>query len=202
MLTDGPGWSGGSRWLIGGWPQLTGGSSNGACTRSGLAVVYEVRIEKTKRSKNDQKPTRNGKKTKSQEQDKESARNHSRISPTQSKKGTKKSKVNTIKSRAISDKCSKFQSLLGVIKTQGPKLPKEKTSKLIACGGEIFEDQTSCGRRGKLNLEDVQALLQSLLNDLQILNEIQPLKQDISNQIQKDQRKKIEDMSIEEIVTI
>ncbi|GJX80180.1 hypothetical protein Tco_0328329 [Tanacetum coccineum] len=32
-----------------------------------------VRIEKTKRSKNDQKPTRNGKKTKSQEQDKESS---------------------------------------------------------------------------------------------------------------------------------
>ncbi|GKB35075.1 hypothetical protein Tco_0880017 [Tanacetum coccineum] len=31
------------------------------------------RIEKTKRSKNDQKPTRNGKKTKSQEQDKESS---------------------------------------------------------------------------------------------------------------------------------
>ncbi|GKD81180.1 hypothetical protein Tco_1348019, partial [Tanacetum coccineum] len=30
-----------------------------------------VRIEKTKRSKNDQKPTRNGKKTKSQEQDEE-----------------------------------------------------------------------------------------------------------------------------------
>ncbi|GKA60848.1 hypothetical protein Tco_0760255 [Tanacetum coccineum] len=70
------------------------------------------RIEKTKRSKNDQKPIRNGKKTKSQEQDKESARNHSRISPTQSKKGTKKSKVNTIKSRAISDKFSKFEGLL------------------------------------------------------------------------------------------
>ncbi|GJW61091.1 integrase, catalytic region, zinc finger, CCHC-type containing protein [Tanacetum coccineum] len=33
--------------------------------------LLEVRIEKTKRSKNDQKPTRNGKKTKSQEQDKE-----------------------------------------------------------------------------------------------------------------------------------
>ncbi|GJT43936.1 reverse transcriptase domain-containing protein [Tanacetum coccineum] len=32
---------------------------------------FNVRIEKTKRSKNDQKPTRNGKKTKSQEQDKE-----------------------------------------------------------------------------------------------------------------------------------
>ncbi|GJR53232.1 hypothetical protein Tco_1403753 [Tanacetum coccineum] len=39
-----------------------------------LSAKYEgkeVRIEKTKRSKNDQKPTRNGKKTKSQEQDKE-----------------------------------------------------------------------------------------------------------------------------------
>ncbi|GJU38795.1 hypothetical protein Tco_1191752 [Tanacetum coccineum] len=47
--------------------------------------------------------------------------------------------------------------------------------------------------------EYLQALLQSLLTDLQILNEIQPLKQDISNQIQKDQRKKIEDMSIEEM---
>ncbi|GJZ24157.1 reverse transcriptase domain-containing protein [Tanacetum coccineum] len=33
--------------------------------------IHEERIEKTKRSKNDQKPTRNGKKTKSQEQDKE-----------------------------------------------------------------------------------------------------------------------------------
>ncbi|GJU56387.1 hypothetical protein Tco_1230101 [Tanacetum coccineum] len=42
--------------------------------------------------------------------------------------------------------------------------------------------------------EYLQALLQSLLKDLQILNEIQPLKQEIPNQIQKDQRKKIEDM--------
>ncbi|GJU63066.1 hypothetical protein Tco_1244901 [Tanacetum coccineum] len=48
--------------------------------------------------------------------------------------------------------------------------------------------------------EYLQALLQSLLTDLQILNEIQPLKQEIPNQIQKDQRKKIEDMSIEEIM--
>ncbi|GJR61348.1 putative ribonuclease H-like domain-containing protein [Tanacetum coccineum] len=48
--------------------------------------------------------------------------------------------------------------------------------------------------------EYLQELLQSLLKDLQILNEIQPLKQDISNQIQKDQRKKIEDMSIEEMM--
>ncbi|GJR85214.1 hypothetical protein Tco_0209225 [Tanacetum coccineum] len=48
--------------------------------------------------------------------------------------------------------------------------------------------------------EYLQALLQSLLTDLQILNEIQPLKQEIPNQIQKDQRKKIEDMSIEEMI--
>ncbi|GJR71822.1 hypothetical protein Tco_0084187 [Tanacetum coccineum] len=48
--------------------------------------------------------------------------------------------------------------------------------------------------------EYLQELLQSLLNDLQILNEIQPLKQEIPNQIQKDQRKKIEDMSIEEMI--
>ncbi|GJT57441.1 hypothetical protein Tco_0992495 [Tanacetum coccineum] len=38
--------------------------------------------------------------------------------------------------------------------------------------------------------EYLQALLQSLLKDLQILNEIQPLKQEISNQIQKDQEEK------------
>ncbi|GKF71414.1 hypothetical protein Tco_0207528 [Tanacetum coccineum] len=48
--------------------------------------------------------------------------------------------------------------------------------------------------------EYLQALLQSLLEDLQILNDIQQLKQDISNQIQEDQRKKIEDMSIEEMM--
>ncbi|GJX96596.1 hypothetical protein Tco_0352394, partial [Tanacetum coccineum] len=46
--------------------------------------------------------------------------------------------------------------------------------------------------------EYLQALLQSLLTDLQILNEIQPLKQDISNQIQKEQTVK-ENMSIEEM---
>ncbi|GJS93997.1 hypothetical protein Tco_0800965 [Tanacetum coccineum] len=38
--------------------------------------------------------------------------------------------------------------------------------------------------------EYLQVLLQSLLEDLQILNEIQPLKQEISNQIQKDQEEK------------
>ncbi|GJY52598.1 hypothetical protein Tco_0443445 [Tanacetum coccineum] len=38
--------------------------------------------------------------------------------------------------------------------------------------------------------EYLQELLQSLLKDLQILNEIQPFKQEISNQIQKDQEEK------------
>ncbi|GJX04839.1 hypothetical protein Tco_0190755 [Tanacetum coccineum] len=38
--------------------------------------------------------------------------------------------------------------------------------------------------------EYLQVLLQSLLKDLQILNEIQPLKQEIPNQIQKDQEEK------------
>ncbi|GKB05831.1 hypothetical protein Tco_0834026 [Tanacetum coccineum] len=57
-----------------------------------------VRIEKTKRSKNDQKQTRNGKKTKSKEQDKES----SRISPTQSnsvKERNKESQRSKVKSK-------------------------------------------------------------------------------------------------------
>ncbi|GKB29143.1 hypothetical protein Tco_0868544 [Tanacetum coccineum] len=38
--------------------------------------------------------------------------------------------------------------------------------------------------------EFLQVLLQSLLEDLQILNEIQPLKQETLNQIQKDQEEK------------
>ncbi|GJV83917.1 hypothetical protein Tco_1523815 [Tanacetum coccineum] len=38
--------------------------------------------------------------------------------------------------------------------------------------------------------EYLQELLQSLLKDLQILNEIQPLRQETSNQIQKDQEEK------------
>ncbi|GJS45404.1 hypothetical protein Tco_0595525 [Tanacetum coccineum] len=46
-------------------------------------LIFE-RIEKTKRSKNDQKPTRNGKKTKSQEQDKEISQKSQPDGPTQS----------------------------------------------------------------------------------------------------------------------
>ncbi|GJU71262.1 hypothetical protein Tco_1262667 [Tanacetum coccineum] len=60
--------------------------------------------------------------------------------------------------------------------------------------------QSSCEDDHIPHNERASTLLQSLLKDLQILNEIQPLKQDISNQIQKDQRKKIGDMSIEEMI--
>ncbi|GKB27254.1 hypothetical protein Tco_0866655, partial [Tanacetum coccineum] len=56
------------------------------------------RIEMTKRSKNSQKPTRNGKKTKTRAKGEEFT---SRISPTQQER---QSKEETIKSRAKSDK--------------------------------------------------------------------------------------------------
>ncbi|GKF55880.1 hypothetical protein Tco_0166220, partial [Tanacetum coccineum] len=86
------------------------------------------RIEKTKRSKNDQKPARNEKKTKSQEQDKEiSQKSQPVISPTQSKKETMKSRVK-IKSKG--PKLTSFQSLKGLfgnLKFQGPSLPREES---------------------------------------------------------------------------
>ncbi|GKA11811.1 hypothetical protein Tco_0691357 [Tanacetum coccineum] len=64
------------------------------------------RIKKTKRSKNDQKPTRNGKKTKTRANSEESAKDHSRISPTQQERQSKKE---TMKSRAK-------------IKSKGPRM--------------------------------------------------------------------------------
>ncbi|GJY16257.1 hypothetical protein Tco_0386679 [Tanacetum coccineum] len=69
------------------------------------------RIEKTKRSKNDQKPTRNGKRQRVKSKSEESARDHSRISPTQSKKETMKSKTQDKVKRASYDKFSKSQGL-------------------------------------------------------------------------------------------
>ncbi|GJZ93865.1 hypothetical protein Tco_0666068 [Tanacetum coccineum] len=82
--------------------------------------VEEERIEKTKRSKNSQKPTRNERdKNKSEE----SAKDQSRISPTQQER---QSKVKGIKLRTISDKSSKFKSSFGVIKFKGLKLQKWK----------------------------------------------------------------------------
>ncbi|GJV27807.1 retrovirus-related pol polyprotein from transposon TNT 1-94 [Tanacetum coccineum] len=77
----------------------------------------------------------------------------------------------------------------------------KRASSYLLCGGEYFENQAQLWKeRKQFQLSICHELLQSLLNDLQILNEIQPLKQEIPNQIQKDQRKKIEDMSIEEIM--
>ncbi|GKF52317.1 hypothetical protein Tco_0148784 [Tanacetum coccineum] len=81
--------TGSSTWIIGGWTSLVlplGSTvsfvtSVSTSTTRGKEPEFEVeawleftileRIEKTKRSKNNQKPTRNGKKTKSKEQDKE-----------------------------------------------------------------------------------------------------------------------------------
>ncbi|GKD11472.1 hypothetical protein Tco_1195879, partial [Tanacetum coccineum] len=74
------------------------------------------RIEMTKRSKNSQKPTRNGKKTKTRVK---SEKFTSRISPTQQER---QSKEETRKSRAISDKLSKFEGLFEVLEFQGLKL--------------------------------------------------------------------------------
>ncbi|GKF60226.1 hypothetical protein Tco_0177012, partial [Tanacetum coccineum] len=53
-----------------------------------------------------------------------SAKDQSRISPTQRER---KSKVNTRKSRAKVDKFSKFEGLFGSLKIQGPSLPKDKS---------------------------------------------------------------------------
>ncbi|GJV76202.1 hypothetical protein Tco_1507786 [Tanacetum coccineum] len=58
-----------------------------------------VRIEKTKRSKNDQKPTRNGKKTKSQEQDKEFSQRSQPDQPDSVKDRNKGSQKPKVKSR-------------------------------------------------------------------------------------------------------
>ncbi|GKE62145.1 hypothetical protein Tco_1512512, partial [Tanacetum coccineum] len=79
------------------------------------------RIKMTKRSKNSQKLTRNERdKNKSEE----SAKDQSRISPTQQER---QSKEEIIKSRAKSDKFSKFKRLFEVLKTQGPKWTKEES---------------------------------------------------------------------------
>ncbi|GJY07920.1 hypothetical protein Tco_0374974 [Tanacetum coccineum] len=86
----------------------------------------EVRIEKTKRSKNDQKPARNGKKTKSQEQVKEITAGSARHSQTQSKieiKKVKESNYDQVKGPLLTS-VQRFKSLFEVLKDQGPKLLK------------------------------------------------------------------------------
>ncbi|GJU95431.1 hypothetical protein Tco_1320187 [Tanacetum coccineum] len=76
------------------------------------------RIEKTKRSKNDQKPTRNERdKNKSEE----TAKDQSRISPTQQER---KSKLNFESQGTNYDKSSKFQSLIWSFKVSRTKVAK------------------------------------------------------------------------------
>ncbi|GKC54644.1 hypothetical protein Tco_1077389 [Tanacetum coccineum] len=84
-------------------------------------VLSEERITKTKRSKNDQKPTRNESDKSNSE---ESAKDHSQISPTQQERQSK----TPIEVKGL--KVTSSQSLKAyfeVLKIQGPSLPKEKS---------------------------------------------------------------------------
>ncbi|GJY77786.1 hypothetical protein Tco_0483587 [Tanacetum coccineum] len=66
----------------------------------------------------------------------------------------------------------------------------EKSIKLLLAEEKYFEIKHLWKKSKKLNLSYCQELLQSFLKDLQIINEIQPLKQETPNQIQKDQEEK------------
>ncbi|GJW02129.1 hypothetical protein Tco_1560985 [Tanacetum coccineum] len=98
------------------------------------SLLYIVeRIEMTKRSKNSQKPTRNGKKTKTRTRVKNQPKIKAGSADTARKavKGRNK-KERTIsdkcsKSRAKSDKLSKFEGLFEVLEFQGLNLPNEKS---------------------------------------------------------------------------
>ncbi|GJZ48888.1 hypothetical protein Tco_0603078 [Tanacetum coccineum] len=83
------------------------------------------RIEKTKRSKNDQKPTRNGKKTKSQEQDKEISQKSQPDQPDTVKERNKEVKgpQNKVKGLVMLS-FQRFKSLFEVLKYQGLKLAR------------------------------------------------------------------------------
>ncbi|GJW30657.1 hypothetical protein Tco_0047532 [Tanacetum coccineum] len=71
----------------------------------------QVRIEKTKRSKNDQKPTRNEKKTKSQEQDKEISQKSQPDQPDTVKERNKGSQKPNYKSKGQSCQVCKVSSV-------------------------------------------------------------------------------------------
>ncbi|GKF30228.1 hypothetical protein Tco_0096570, partial [Tanacetum coccineum] len=77
-----------------------------------------VRIEKTKRSKNNQNPTRNGKKTKSQEQDKEFSQRSQPDQPDSVKERDKGSQ------RAIIDKSPKSKEFIWKIEVSRTKFAK------------------------------------------------------------------------------
>ncbi|GJR60132.1 RNA-directed DNA polymerase [Tanacetum coccineum] len=84
--------------------------ADGVPIQGGLYGDCEERIEKTKRSKNDQKPTRNGKKTKSKEQDKEFSQ---KSQPDQSNlvkernKGSQKLKITSQRAKDVKSSKSK-----------------------------------------------------------------------------------------------
>ncbi|GJX00369.1 hypothetical protein Tco_0184282 [Tanacetum coccineum] len=87
----------------------------------GNIIVCHERIEKTKRSKNDQKPTRN-------ERDKNKNEETSqRSQPDQPDTARNEVKSQIKSQRAKVDKCSKIRGLLEVLKSKGPKLPKDES---------------------------------------------------------------------------
>ncbi|GJZ53788.1 hypothetical protein Tco_0684299 [Tanacetum coccineum] len=66
----------------------------------------------------------------------------------------------------------------------------EKSIKLCLLRRNFWKNRSKFWEEEQTQPEYLQELLQSLLKDLQILNEIQPLKQETPNQIQKDQEEK------------
>ncbi|GJT00492.1 hypothetical protein Tco_0821661 [Tanacetum coccineum] len=105
-----------------GWTALTVSFASARYTMSSSFSIGATnmgsseRIEMTKRSKNDQKPTKNERdKNKSEE----SARDHSRISPTQSKKETRKSKTQDKVKGPRMPSIQRFKGLCEVLKIKG-----------------------------------------------------------------------------------
>ncbi|GJW64777.1 hypothetical protein Tco_0116661 [Tanacetum coccineum] len=73
---------------------------------------------------------------------------------------------------------------------EGLLIPHNEKSIKLLLAEEKFLKIKQVVEEEQTQPEYLQELLQSLLTDLQILNEIQPLKQEIPNQIQKDQEEK------------
>ncbi|GJT34561.1 hypothetical protein Tco_0924980 [Tanacetum coccineum] len=69
-------------------------------------------------------------------------------------------------------------------------IPHDEKSIKLLLAEEIFLKIKQVVEEEQTQPEYLQELLQNLLKDLQILNEIQPLKQETHNQIQKDQEEK------------
>ncbi|GJU92943.1 hypothetical protein Tco_1317699 [Tanacetum coccineum] len=129
------------------------------------------RIEKTKRSKNDQKPTRNGKKTKRQEQE---VRNQPKIKPDQPDTAGKKVKSQNKVKRTKVDKYSKIQGLIWKFEDSRTKFAKEE--KLLL--KEKEEIKTTRAKPAILKLHFTLEWAEETTGT------------NISNQIQKDQEEK------------